>query len=163
MKRYLGLLFIILLPATVIAQPLKLTNLQFFTVDHHAQAVFSFNNNFNYDYFSLEKPNRLVFDFADAQSALPKKILQHKGKLITEIRAGQHKNKLRIVFNLSQALHITLYKTHHCLVVNLLTQKPITEKFSLCANQRAASLVAPCSDNANTEAPFALGLGNESA
>jgi hypothetical protein len=51
-----------------------------------------------YQTFKLSKPPRLVVDFSGVVSSYPKKFLDLNYPMLTDIRFGQHPDKLRLVF-----------------------------------------------------------------
>jgi hypothetical protein len=53
---------------------------------------------FSYRTFKLSQPPRFVIDFPNVFSSYPKKIIALNHPLLTEIRFGQHSDKLRLVF-----------------------------------------------------------------
>jgi type IV pilus assembly protein PilQ len=68
-------------------------------VDIHADGPMD-----NVDSFIVHNPERLVVDFWAAKNAEPRKTIPASGSVVSQVRVGQHPDKVRVVLDLKSAI-----------------------------------------------------------
>lgn len=104
MKKFMRFIIVAfcLLPLTILAKPIELTNMQVHELGHTWQFIFYLSGSTNYRLFRLENPSRLVLDLKNVTT---KQRLRYKSLLGTPIaglRYSPHQDNIfRIVFDLA--------------------------------------------------------------
>ncbi|OGT30708.1 MAG: hypothetical protein A3E87_07040 [Gammaproteobacteria bacterium RIFCSPHIGHO2_12_FULL_35_23] len=104
---------------------LTLNTIKFAANQQYSQVSFGFNKTFTYNQFTLTGPDRLVIDFPEAKLKLNPASLNYSDVLIREVRVGNNGSRLRIVFDLTTAIRLVVYKNQNKLFLDIYPLKRV--------------------------------------
>lgn len=120
------LLLLVFISASSV-QAAEVSAVRFWKADDHTRVVFDISSNVDYQLFMLDKPDRVVLDFASSHiKALP--ALDYKG-VVQSLRTGKQGDKLRVVLDLERGIRAKSFllppdaKQGHRLVLDLFDQE----------------------------------------